>query len=248
MPQSPINIRRLKHIPKWQSGILDFEPPLHWPRAVPLGAEVVKRLASSTEPWRPLQQGDHLVRNGDPFENLFFVHSGMLKAYRDDEDGREQVLDFFVPGELVGFSAINAGRYVADYAALTTSICDAIPYPVFIQLCGKIDGLFPRIMRLMSRNLVRQQILAAKNSAEERVAAFLLNLSLRLGHRGNPLLAFRLPMPRRDIANHLRLSGETVSRIFTRLAREDLLLTKGQTVTLLDPVGLAKISRDLDLP
>lgn len=171
----------------------------------------------------------------------------MFKAYRNTADGHEHVLDFLAPGEFIGLPGIYQDHYFSDYVALMKSGHGVISYAALIKLSGEIGGLFQHSMRLMSKHLLRQEVLAGNFGADERVAAFLLNMSRRLGHVGFPLQTVRLPMPWRDIANYLRLAPETVSRIFTQYARCDLILVKDQTISLLDMVGLAKVGRDLDL-
>lgn len=221
-----------------------------WPHSVALDAEVLDRLGSSLESRSPLQKGDHLIRNGERLTSLYVIRSGMLKARRDGEDGREQVLGFLTPGEIVGLGAIHHGYYMADYTALTDSAYGVIPYPTFMRLCSKIDGLPPHILRVMGEGFLPNVAPAEDHDAEQRIVAFLLDLARRLG-RGEPGPRPRtllLPVPQRDIANHLRLAPETVSHTVSRLAGDGLLASDGEAITLLDLAGLEKIGRDVDLP
>ena len=78
------------------------------------------------------------------------------------------------------------------------------------------------------------QLLLAKNTAEERMSAFLMNLSLRYSQRGLSSTSFNLPMTRIDVANFLGLAVETVSRVLSRMQSRGILQVKGRELTILD--------------
>ena len=66
----------------------------------------------------PLPAGTHLFREGEPFTAIAAVRSGSVKTWRVDSDGREQVLGFHLPGEVIGLSAIDGARYPCSAVAL----------------------------------------------------------------------------------------------------------------------------------
>lgn len=203
---------------------------------LPLGLlkEDVAKLERLIEPRGPLHADDHLYRVGDPFRAIYAVRAGYLKTYLVDDTGREQVLGFHLPGELVGLDAIYPERHQCNAVALdTASVCE-LPFHDIEVLAGTIPSLQHSLFRLMSKELGDAHHLAGDLSAEERLAAFLLSLANRLKVRGYSETRLTLAMPRRDIANFLALATETVSRVFTRFEKDGLIHVDRREVTLLD--------------
>jgi len=175
---------------------------------------------------RPLQRGEYLYHSGDKFQQIYAVRSGAIKAYKTTEDGNEQILGFYLPGELLGLDAIDKSEHVCSTVALETSSFCAIPFSRLEELCHKLTGLQHQMYRLMSRELTNENesmLLLGRKSAEEKIATFLINLSSRLHSLGYSATEFRLPMSRQEIGNYLGLTVETVSRIFSRLQKELLI-------------------------
>ena len=198
----------------------------------------IERLDQLVERQPPLESGAHLCRVGERFTMLFAVRSGCFKSYRMDSEGRERVLAFHLPGELIGLDAIYPGVYQSNVVALDMGGVCALPYSDLSRLASQIPRLQEQIFRLLSKDLSAYAWLAGDYSAEERVAGFLLDLSNRYRERGYSDRVFNLAMPRRDIANYLRLATETVSRVITRFERESLIHTERREVSLLDLDGL----------
>lgn len=203
---------------------------------LPLGLskDDVSRLERLIEARSTLHADDHLYRVGDPFRAIYAVRSGYLKTYLVDDAGREQVLGFHLPGELVGLDAIYPERHQCNAVALdTASVCE-LPFHEIESLASSMPSLQHSLFRLMSKELGDSHHLAGDLSAEERLAAFLLSLVNRLKARGYSETRLTLAMPRRDIANFLALATETVSRVFTRFEKDGLIHVDRREVTLLD--------------
>lgn len=186
---------------------------------------------------RPIQRGDQLFVAGSPFHAIYAVRSGSIKTFTFTEDGREQVTGFFLPGELVGLDAIGRGIHHTGARALQiTSVCE-IPYSEFETVSQRIPSLARQLLRIMSREMHDDQVmlmLLGKRSADERLAAFLPNLSERFGQRGYSPVEYNLSMSRHDIANYLGLAVETVSRWFSRLQDNGIIAARARNVRLLD--------------
>lgn len=191
----------------------------------------------------PLHEGDHLYRAGDEFECLYAVRSGYLKTYTVDQSGREQVLGFYLPGELLGLDAIYPEIHQCNAVALDTASVCKLPYSQLSTLAGQVPGLQKQMFRLLSKDLKTSHALAGDFTAEERLAAFLLGMSSRLKLRGYSATHFILAMPRRDIANYLRLATETVSRVFKRFQTEGIIAVERRDIRLLDIDKLDDIAR-----
>ena len=185
---------------------------------------------------RPLiERGDYLYRAGTPLRSLFAVRSGFVKSCVLDEHGREQVTGFHMMGELVGMDAIATGKHVSDAVALEdTDVCE-IPFDQLEQLSGKIPALQHHFHRIMSREIARDygvMLLLGSMRAEERLAAFLLNLSQRFAARGYSPTRFNLRMTRHEIGSYLGLKLETVSRAFSHLREEGMISVQSRSIEL----------------
>lgn len=192
------------------------------------------------------RNGQHLARIGDPFHDLYLVSSGSFKAYSDDTTGREHVAGFFLPGDAVGFDAIYTGRYRANFAALADGVVVVLHYAHVRTLFERFPPLLSEVLRMMSRNIARNEVFSGDYSAEERLAGFITMMAGRYrplhGVRGQ----FALSMSRRDIANYLRLAPETVSRLFTRFAKDGLIRMMGREIVLLKPDGMRTLAGGMD--
>jgi CRP/FNR family transcriptional regulator len=191
----------------------------------------------------PFEPGYHIFRSGDPFRALFAVRSGMVKTTLVDAEGREQVLGFYLPGELVGLDAIYPEHYPCDAIALEVTQCCRFSFPAMSALASRQPRVQQHLFRLLSKELGSATLLAGDHSADERLAAFLFDLGDRYAARGLSSTQFRLSMARADIANYLRLAAETVSRVLGRFREQKLIAIEGRNVELLDPPKLRELAR-----
>ena len=187
---------------------------------------------------RPLHSGEHVFRQGDPFVSVAAVRSGCFKSYVIDEDGTERVLGFHLPGELLGLDAIYPRKHVCDVVALDTSGVCALPYDDVTELSANVPDLQAQLFRTMSQRIGDLNTIAGDYTADQRLAAFLLTLSLRFQARGYSAKAFNLAMSRSDIANYLRLATETVSRVLARFQKKGLIKVKRKLVEIANHDGL----------
>lgn len=194
---------------------------------------------------RPLQKNQTLYSIGDEFQSVYAVRSGALKAYRTTDDGREQVTGFYFPGEIVGMDGISKNAHVSSAKALeTTAVCE-IPFTSLSRLSTLMPSLQGHFFKLMSREITEDQqliTLLSKNSADERVAALMLSISSRNARRKLSVTHFRLPMSRVDIGNYLGLTVETVSRVFGRMQKMDILKVDNKEIAILDFDGLQALA------
>ena len=180
----------------------------------------------------PLHAGQHLFREGDPFEAIAAVRAGTVKTYAIDSDGHEHVLGFHLPGEVIGLNAIDGESYPCNAVALDTVMLCRFSFPKISVLAARLPGLQQHLFRLMSRDIGSASQLAGDWSADQRMAAFLIGLSRRLAARGFSADRFQLTMARTDIANYLRLAPETVSRVLKRFQSDGLLRIERREVEL----------------
>jgi len=194
---------------------------------------------------KPIQRNKTIFEAGDKLSSLYTVRSGAVKTFSVDREGDEHVIGFYLPGEMFGLDAINSGQHISSAKALeTTAICE-IPYRRLEELSGRIPNLQAHMYKLLSHEISEDQqlqLLLGKKTAEERIGSFLLSLSSRYKQRHLSPTAFRLPMARTDIGNYLGLAVETVSRIFTRLQKNEILKVDGKEVQILDHPRLCEIA------
>ena len=190
----------------------------------------------------PLAAGTHLFRTGERFDAIAAVRSGTVKTSRVDREGREQVLGFYLPGEIIGLSAIDSERYPCDAIALDEVQLCRFSFPKIALLATRLPGLQQQLFRLMSRGIGHAERLSGDHSADERIAAFLIDLSRRLQARGFSESRFELTMPRTDIANYLRLAPETVSRVLRRFQDDGMVRVRRREVELADPKRLETLA------
>ena len=188
---------------------------------------------------RRVKRGESLYRAGSAFDSIFAVRSGFLKSSVVLEDGRDQVTGFHMAGEILGMEGIGTGSHNADVIALEDSEVCIIPYARLEE-----PGLQRQLHKVMSRELVRDQgvmMLLGTMRAEERLAAFLLNLSQRFLARGYSAQEFHLRMTRDEIGSYLGLSLETVSRLFSRFQDEGLISVQQRHIRILEVPGLRAV-------
>ena len=112
-------------------------------------------------------------------------------------------------------------------------------------LATRLPAVQQHLFRLLSKELGTASLLAGDHSADERMAAFLIDLAARYAARGFSGTQFQLTMSRGDMANYLRLAAETVSRVLSRFRSQGLITIEGRELVLRDPAGLRKIGQSL---
>ncbi len=202
-----------------------------------LHIEDIDRLNEIIQRGKPMQKGEFLYRANDSFRSVFAIRSGAVKAVTISDNGEEQVTGFYLPGEVVGLDGLADNRYTNSVVTLeTASVCE-IPFNRLEELSLKIPNLQRHFFQLMSREITQDQqviTLLSKSSAEERIASLLLSISSRNNRRQLSANAFRLPMSRTDIGNYLGLTIETVSRIFTRLQKQNIISVDKKEIRIED--------------
>ncbi|MGN6529970.1 MAG: fumarate/nitrate reduction transcriptional regulator Fnr [Burkholderiaceae bacterium] len=193
---------------------------------------------------RGVRRGETLFRRGDAFSSLYAVRAGFFKTCTTTEDGRDQVTGFQMAGELLGLDGFDDETHRCDAVALEDSQVCVIPYAALEQLSLELPALQRQLHRVMSREIVREHgvmLLLGGMRAEERVAAFLVNLARRLEARGFSPSSFVLRMTRQEIGTYLGLQLETVSRCFSRFDEEGILEVKQRNIRIVDTAALQRL-------
>jgi len=190
---------------------------------------------------RKIKRGNHLYRAGDLFEAIYAIKTGFFKTDVLLEDGRDQVTGFQMAGEILGMDGISNEAHSCNAIALEDSEVCVIPFGQLEHLSSEIFALQHHFHKVMSREIVRDHgvmMLLGTMRAEERLAAFLLNLSQRFTARGYSPQEFHLRMTREEIGSYLGLKLETVSRAFSRFQDDGFISVQQKHVRILNIAGL----------
>jgi CRP/FNR family transcriptional regulator len=202
------------------------------------------RLRDLYENQRAWTRGQFLYRAGDHAGPIFKIISGIIAVSNTLPDGRRQILDFFFPGQICGYLE-TSGHYSFDGQALTDVTVCCFTRARFKAFPAAHDDLREVVRAALASKIGSVSRHAAQlglaNSLES-VAGFLCWVGDRYSEQGLSRTRFDLPMTRDDIADHLGVGMERVSRTFSELRRLKIIETKGVTVTILDPVRLSALS------
>ncbi|MFZ4536326.1 fumarate/nitrate reduction transcriptional regulator Fnr [Propionivibrio sp.] len=191
-----------------------------------------------------IMRGDHLYHTDQSFDSIYAVRSGFFKTCVLDEAGREQVTGLHMTGELLGLDGISTETHSCNAVALVDSEVCTIPFSHLEDLSREIHTLQKHFHKVMSREIIRDHgvmLLLGTMRAEERLAAFLLNLSQRFTARGYSPAEFNLRMTRVEIGSYLGLKLETVSRAFSHFQESGLIEVQHKHIRILDIPGLKKL-------
>ncbi|WP_146142470.1 fumarate/nitrate reduction transcriptional regulator Fnr [Paraburkholderia sp. BL18I3N2] len=193
---------------------------------------------------RSVQRGEALYRSGDRFDNIYAVRSGSMKTVMMHRDGREQVTGLRLAGEALGLDGISDDVHACSALALEDSTVCIVPYTALKSLCREISSMQERMHKLLGEQIVReaaQMMVLGSLSADERVAAFLLDVSERNARRGYSSAEFNLRMTREDMGSYLGMTLETVSRTLSRFQKRGLIDTQGKHIRIVDLDGLRQV-------
>ncbi|MDT9599904.1 Crp/Fnr family transcriptional regulator [Sphingosinicella rhizophila] len=185
-----------------------------------------------------------LFHEGDPAQLVYSITSGSLKLYRLLPDGRRQIAAFPQAGDFLGLTLEKVHAYTAE-ALEPVEYC-RFPRQRFDAFVDEHPEMGRELYLMAAHELAaarEQMVLLGRKTARERLASFLLTLFDRARCRNADWEIVRLPMTRTDIADHLGLTKETVSRTFTSLRRTEMIaLLPGERVELLQRRRLEQLA------
>ena len=206
-----------------------------------LSADEMSRLDSVISARKRIKRGAALFNNGERFTSLYAVRSGFFKTCVTSADGRDQVTGFQMTGEILGMDGIVNDHHSCDAVALEDAEVCVLPFDRIETLSREFSALQHHVHKIMSREIVRDHgvmLLLGSMRAEERLAAFLLNLVQRLHSRGFSKSELVLRMTREEIGSYLGMKLETVSRTFSKFVEEGIIEVKQRYVQIKDTEAL----------
>ena len=209
-----------------------------------LTSEQMERVDDMVAVRRKIKRGGSLFRNGEAFTSLYAIRTGFFKTCVATEDGRDQVTGFQMAGEIIGLDGIVNDHHSCDAVALEDAEVCVMPFDRIEEISREVNALQHHVHKIMSREIVREHgvmLLLGSMRAEERLAAFLLNLVQRLHARGFSQTELVLRMTREEIGSYLGLKLETVSRTFSKFVDDGIVEVKQRHVRILDAEALKRI-------
>jgi len=211
---------------------------------VGLNEQEMRRIDEVVANRRKIKRGGTLFSAGQPFSALYAIRSGYFKTCVTTPDGRDQVTGFQMAGEIMGLDGIVNEQHTCDAVALEDAEVCVMPFERIEELSREVNALQHHVHKIMSREIVREHgvmLLLGSMRAEERLAAFLLNLVQRLHARGFSQSELVLRMTREEIGSYLGLKLETVSRTFSKFAEDGVIEVKQRHVRILDVEALRQL-------
>lgn len=203
----------------------------------------MQRLDEVVAKRRRVKQGEHLFSSGDHFTSLYAIRTGFFKTCLIAENGREQVTGFQMAGEIVGLDGIVSDVHSCSAVALEDADVCVMPFDTVEAMSREFPVLQRHVHKIMSKEIVRENgvmMLLGNMRAEERIAAFLINLVQRLHARGFSEKELLLRMTREEIGNYLGMKLETVSRTFSKFSDEGIIDVNMRHIKILDSAALKK--------
>lgn len=203
-----------------------------------LDPEALQAISDITETRGPYEAGSAIYRMESPFRSLFIIQQGAVKTESALDDGNLHVSGFHFPGELIGLESIGERRYNHDAIALERTWACELPFTELESLCNGQPRLQHVLVTLLGQRVRQSDGVLLRDryqGAEKRLLLFFQSLCERnLAETHNGRCKLELPMSKTDIASHLGLRPESVSRALGRLQQKGLIRNHMKTIEFLD--------------
>lgn len=210
-----------------------------------LNREELELLENAINKTVKVKKKDYLFRCDGQQHSIYAIKAGAVKTVLSTPDGEEQILGFYLPGDLLGFDAFASNRHTCDAQALEDTLVCELNMDSFQELCGKLSSMRGQMMRQIGSEIEREHMLLltlGQMRTEERLATFLSSLSERNKQRGFSCTEFNLPMARHDLANYLGMAVETLSRMFSRLQDDGIIAVQHRLIKIEDMARLKQLA------
>lgn len=210
-----------------------------------LEAEDTRRWNGLVDQFLNLPAGKVLLEPGSKVASVYSVRAGCIKTFTLDAQGNERVRGFHLAGDIVGLDMLADERSSIHAVAIVPSQVCVMQRGEMRKLVETTPELTRRLVDRLSHSLQNALALGGDFTADQRVAAFLLQMHVRLAPLpGRPL---KLPMGRRDIANYLRLATETVCRALTRFEQRGVLEVQDRDIVIRNRQALQNLASPVTL-
>ncbi len=207
-----------------------------------LSVDELEELESIINQSQLIDKNKLLFTYGEKFTALYVVHSGMFKTTVVEENGKERIIGFHLPGEIMGLDGIHEDIYQSTVSALTMSSYCKIPFDALLEVAEDYPIIQKNLIKIMSKEIFSCKKNHIDIGSKAKLALFILTLSKRFEMRGYSAQEFFLPISQRDIASYLGMAEETLSRIFKKIQKLGALKLEKHTLTILNKQQLIELS------
>ncbi len=195
------------------------------------------------------QKGQAIYQEGSPAMGLYCVYQGKIKLSKAGGDQKEQIVQLYREGDVLGYRALLAGtRYTSSAVALEDCVVCLVPRPDFLRLVQANAQFSTALMQLLAHSLgwaEERMLHLAYKPVRERLAGALLFVMQTFRREGEEL-PFRIALGREDLAALVGTAKETVSRLLSELKDMGIITTRGSQITILKPNRLVEIATMYD--
>lgn len=190
------------------------------------------------------KKGDYIIRPGDSPHAVFYIYTGLVKAYDITKYNEENLLIIRKQDEIFPLIwAVTGHEHSIIYQALAPTVTFQLSRDVFLKYVTKsADGLIPLLdMTMEMYRMHGDRILTLEyRTVRERIISFLLHMSQRFGKKTDEGLVIEVPLRHQDIASSVNATRETTSRELSALERKGLIATNQSHITIKDVPALRK--------
>jgi CRP-like cAMP-binding protein len=190
-----------------------------------------------------VQRDQEIHGQGEQATSCYRILRGCVRIVKLMEDGRRQIGEFLMAGDLLGFDALDTHDFAAE--AVSDVVLRRYPRRAVETLAERNTALARRLRDVTSVSLRMAHmrlVLLGRKTASERIATFLLEMAERLPHRTARVMD--MPMSRTDMADHLGLTIETVCRVLAHLRRDRTIAIERGTIEIRNCAGLQQMASD----
>ncbi len=201
----------------------------------------IERLAAITLS-QTLARKSNIFMEGEERKAVFYICRGIIKVYKIDRDGNEQIVNFLKEGELFPHTGFfDQAPYPATAEVMETAELLVIPISAFERVMIENPTIAIKVMRVMGgkiRELQSKLQDFAVHDVNRRIIATLLRLAKEHGEQSGRSIAILLPLTHLDVAKMAGTTRETVNRLFNQLKKDHILAIERKMIVILDPAAL----------
>ncbi|CAJ1003945.1 MULTISPECIES: Crp/Fnr family transcriptional regulator [Brevibacillus] len=185
-----------------------------------------------------------IFSEGSEKEAVYFIQEGLVKTFKTDENGHEQIVSLLKPVDMFPHTGFfNQNPYPATAEAIIDTHLVAIPVRLFERLMLNTPSIAVKMMRVMGDKIVELQEKLQSLSGQHvkhRVLSFLLKLAEQHGEVNGNSITINLPMTHQEIASSIGTTRESVNRLLNQFSKESLLKFERNRIVIMDLEALKR--------
>ena len=198
--------------------------------------------------FRHFKRGDILYKEGSRISGFYCIHSGIIKVFKTGFDGKEQIIRFAKPGDIIAYRSVLSNEVACTSARVIedSRVC-FIPADILITFVKSNPTFAHELLKLACHELGEANSFItdiAQKTVRERLAEILLVLVNEFGLDEDNYL--RISLTREELANIIGTATESVIRLLSEFKTDKLVQLTGRRIRIINPKGLAKISNVLN--